>query len=83
MAEPEGSDPEERATPFDNPFFLPVLLLGLGLWFAYDGWLNPEIESIQFNRIGAVVLLCGAAWTGLRALRARRREAGGEPPQPD
>ena len=46
-------------TPFEKPFFMPVLLVLLAAWFGYDGWFNPEIESILFNRVvfGLLVLL--------------------------
>jgi len=30
-----------------------VAWLAACLWFAYDGWLNKEIHSYLFNRIGA------------------------------
>ncbi len=80
--EPESSPEDEpRPTPFDHPFFLPVLLLGLGIWFFYDGWFNPEIKAKMFNKVGAVLLLSGAAISGFRALRERRREHR-EPPAP-
>jgi uncharacterized membrane protein len=65
-------DPDARSNPFDNPFFLPVLLFGLGAWFAYDGWLNPGIKAVTFNRWGAVLLLAAATVTGRRAWRERR-----------
>ena len=53
----ESSD--RATTPFDKPFFMPVLLVLLAAWFGYDGWFNPEIESILFNRVvfGLLVLL--------------------------
>lgn len=59
---------EQAPTPFDHPLFLPVLLGGLMLWFGYDGWLNDDpdmAEHITFNRIGFVVLLIGAVYTGI------------------
>ena len=53
----ETPEPEDRAigkdgeravsTPFDKPYFMPVLLFILALWFGYDGWFNEEIESDQ------------------------------------
>lgn len=66
------SDEEYAPTPFDNPFFLPVLLVGFSLWFIYDGWLNPDMEWIKFNRIGAAIFLPLAIWFTVKAIRERR-----------
>ena len=44
-------DEEIAPTPFDNPFFLPVILVGFAIWFIYDGWFNPNMEWIKFNRV--------------------------------
>jgi hypothetical protein len=66
-------DSEERAsTPFDHPYFLPALLIAFTVWFGYDGWLNPDTQSILFNRWGFVILLPMAAWFTLQAVRERR-----------
>ncbi len=47
-----GDEGEARATtPFEKPFFMPILLFALAIWFGYDGWFNEEIESIMFNRV--------------------------------
>ena len=36
-----------------------VLFFALFVWFAYDGWINPEIHAHWFNRIVGVVFgLC-------------------------
>lgn len=68
----ESQDDGHVSTPFEKPFFMPVLLLLLAAWFGYDGWFNPEIESIMFNRVvfGLLVLL-GAytTWQDVRDLR--------------
>jgi hypothetical protein len=48
----EAEDDEVAPTPFDNPFFLPVILIGFAIWFIYDGWFNPDMEWIKFNRTG-------------------------------
>jgi len=49
----------------------PVLVLALlTMWFAYDGWFNPEMEWTTLNRVGAVVLGC---FTAFAAIRHRRR----------
>ncbi len=67
--------PKPHTTPFDNPFFLPVLLGALSVWFGYDGWFNPEIKSIMFNRVLFFVWVAGALYFGLGALRSRRKSA--------
>ncbi len=83
MSEPDPQRPDEpeeeeiASTPFDNPWFLPILLGGMTLWFAYDGWLNADFarESARylgFNRWGAGVLAIGTALAVWRALRERR-----------
>ena len=47
--DPRSDDPEldsdeddEVSSPFDHPFFLPVLLFAFALWFGYDGWFSEE-----------------------------------------
>lgn len=79
MTEPEeprdadaDADEEYAPTPFDNPFFLPVLLIGFSLWFIYDGWLNPDMEWIKFNRVGAAIFSSLAIWFTVKAVRERR-----------
>ena len=75
----EDEDDETSRTPFDHPFFLPILLLLAMLWFAYDGWFTTDEEMQQwktFNRVGAAVLFFFAAMTTRSALKemARVRE---------
>jgi hypothetical protein len=65
---------EDVATPFDNPYFLPVILLGFAAWFIYDGWFNPDMEWIKFNRVGAAVTSVLGLWFTLRAIRERRAQ---------
>jgi hypothetical protein len=85
----EGGEAEEVApTPFDNPFFLPVVLIGFALWLGYDGFLNEKFIAdhqqpdqlwvIAFNQWGAAVCGALAAYFSWKALRERRaaREAG-------
>jgi hypothetical protein len=72
-----GGEAEEVApTPFDNPFFLPVVLIGFAIWFIYDGWFNPEMEWIRFNRGGALVTSVLAAYYTWRAVQERRAGKG-------
>ncbi len=70
--EGDAAEDEIAPTPFDNPFFLPVVLLGFAIWFIYDGWFNPEMEWIKFNRGGAVVTTVLGAYFTWRAVRERR-----------
>jgi hypothetical protein len=71
-------DDEVAPTPFDNPFFLPVILLGFAVWFIYDGWFNPDMEWIKFNRGGAVVTTLLGAYYTWRAVQERRAGKGAE-----
>ncbi len=75
--EPASVDEDEEvpSTPFDHPFFLPVLLIGFALWFFYDGWFNPDMEWLKFNRYGFFVVLAGALWFTWKAVKERREEA--------
>ena len=59
-------------TPFEKPFFMPILLFVLAIWFGYDGWFNEEIESIMFNRVVfglLVVLTIYTTWQDVRLVR--------------
>ena len=47
--EAEGAGPPR--TPFDSPYFLPVLLWGFTLYFGYDAWISNH-EWQKFNRFG-------------------------------
>jgi hypothetical protein len=81
MATPETPRSRPARKPL-NPYVLTALLLGLGLWFLYDGFLNPKIQSVWFNRIGGVALVAAAVWDGLRQRRLQRMRAGGARPEP-
>jgi hypothetical protein len=80
----EPEDPKSEAgdapatTPFEKPFFMPVLLFLLALWFGYDGWFNEEIESIMFNRVvfgGLVILVIYTTYQDVREVR-KSKESG-------
>jgi hypothetical protein len=87
--EPVEQEPEEEVagTPFDNPFFLPVILAAFALWLGYDGFLNAEFIAsheapdqrwvIAFNQWGAGVCALAAAWFGRKAVLERRAERKG------
>ncbi len=64
-----GDEHAPPTTPFDNPYFLPGLLVLGAFWFGYDGWFNPEIESVMFNRYGTVFLVLGVLSFAIEMLR--------------
>lgn len=77
-SESEEIEEEGPRNPFDNPYFLPVALFAFALWFGYDGWFNPAIESVMFNRVGFPIVLALAVYFGWRArleIRASRERA--------
>ncbi len=78
----EDDDDEYAPTPFDNPFFLPVLLLGFAVWFIYDGWFNPDMEWIKFNRVGAGVTVVLGLWFTRKAILERRAARESDPGSP-
>jgi hypothetical protein len=70
---------EEASSPFDHPAFLPVLIWGLAIWFGFDGWFNPKIEAVMFNRYGfGVLVVLGIYFTiqSIREVRARDQQSG-------
>jgi len=71
--DPKSGGGSTVSTPFDRPFFMPVLLFFLALWFGYDGWFNEEIESIMFNRVVFGLLLVLTIYTTYQDLREVRR----------
>jgi hypothetical protein len=73
---PAGGSEERASTPFDHPFFLPVLLIAFTLWFGYDGWLNEDFDPqwIPFNRWGFGVLALLSAYYTWQAVRETRGE---------
>jgi hypothetical protein len=73
-SKPEDDD-EHVPTPFEKPFFMPVLLLALALWFGYDGWFNEEMEWIKFNRYvfgGLMVLTVYTTYQDVRTVRSAK-----------
>ena len=82
--EPRRPGEDERKapvrTPFDNPFFLPVLLWIFALWFGYDAFFNvdehmQEPFTLWFNRIGFPAVLLLAVHFTIKGLREKRAEA--------
>ena len=77
----DATDDEEASSPFDHPAFLPVLIWGLAIWFGFDGWFNPKIEAVMFNRYGfGVLVVLGIYFTiqSVREVRAREQASAGE-----
>jgi hypothetical protein len=70
----DDEDDGPATTPFDNPFFLPVLLWVFTAWFFYDGWFNSEMEWVKFNRWGFAVAGVLAVYYTVRGLRERRED---------
>lgn len=78
--EPEESDEFEyedeapAATPFDNPYFLPVVLWGLAGWFGFDIVTNAQAyqDYPNFNRGGFAVLSVAALYFTRSAIREKR-----------
>ncbi|MCU0670186.1 MAG: hypothetical protein MUF70_12685 [Myxococcota bacterium] len=62
---------EEPRNPFDNPYFLPVLLGGFALWCGWDGFISDKFlerpGTLWFNRVMFLVLGAGSAWLLLKA----------------
>lgn len=76
--ERDGED-ERAPTPFDNPFFLPILLWAFALWFAWD--IATDAEAYRkyplFNQVGAGVCALGAlyfTWSAIKERRAKKQQ---------
>jgi hypothetical protein len=70
----DDEDDGPATTPFDNPFFLPVLLWVFTAWFFYDGWFNDKMEWVKFNQWGFAVAGVLAVYYTVRGLRERRED---------
>jgi len=73
---------DEPRNPFDNPYFLPILIAGFSLWCGWDGFISEKFENdafdLWFNRIAFLVLGALAAWLTLRARRESAQARGPE-----
>jgi hypothetical protein len=89
-SELEYEDEPPAATPFDNPYFLPVVLWGLAAWFGYDVVTDSEAYRNYpvFNLGGFGVLsvlaiyFTRSAILEKRALRENDSDAPTDPPPP-
>jgi hypothetical protein len=70
------SEDRPAPTPFDNPFFLPVLLWAGAAWFGYD--IVTDAEAYQnyplFNQGGFALLSVLAIYFTWKAIKERRAE---------
>lgn len=76
-----NDDKADPKPPRMNPYIFTVLLLGFGLWCAWDGWLtrNPEMaEHVVFNRVMSSILIPWAIWD---FFKVRKRFKTKNPPK--
>ena len=74
----DEDEDDEASSPFDHPYFLPVLLWALAAWFGYDGWINQDpdmLEHLAFNRWGFAALATAGVYFTVQAIREKRAEA--------
>jgi len=78
----EDEDGEDRpaSTPFDNPFFLPVLLWAFAGWFAFDILTNAQAyqDNPKFNEYGLLItgiLALYFTWSAVKEKRAEREKS--------
>ena len=77
---PQNDDEEDEdqaaSTPFDNPYFLPVLLWAFAAYFGYD--IVTDAEAYQkyplFNQGGFALLSVLAIYYTWSAIREKRDE---------
>jgi len=86
-AKPAGESTDDEgppSTPFDNPFFLPVVLWAFAGWFGWDIATNAEAyqEYPKFNWGGLVVSTSLASWFTWSAVQERRAEQAGRDSRP-
>jgi hypothetical protein len=76
----ENDEDRLAPTPFDNPFFLPVLLWAFAAWFGYD--IVTDADAYQkyplFNQGGFALLSVLAiyfTWSAIKEKRAERERS--------
>jgi hypothetical protein len=79
MTEPTSEKPPEHddgpaKTPFDNPWFLPVMFWLFTAWFGWDAWIVPMEEHLAFNRYGFFIVLVLALWFTRKGLHEHRED---------
>ena len=75
--EDENGEDRPASTPFDNPFFLPVLLWAFAAWFGYDIVTDAKAyqENPKFNEYGLMITSALAlyfTWSAVKERRAKR-----------
>jgi hypothetical protein len=72
----EEGDDQSASTPFDNPYFFPVLLWAFAAYFGYD--IVTDAEAYQnyplFNQGGFALLSVLAIYFTWSAIREKRNE---------
>jgi hypothetical protein len=76
----EDGEGQPASTPFDNPFFLPVLLWAFAAWCAWDIVTNAPAyqENPKFNEYGLLVtgvLALYFTWSAVKEKRAERENS--------
>jgi membrane associated rhomboid family serine protease len=76
----EDGEGRPASTPFDNPFFLPVLLGAFALWCAWDIITNdPAYQDHPWFNIGGLViggvLALYFTWSAVKERRAEREKS--------
>jgi len=78
----EEYEDEQPRNPFDNPWFLPLMLGAFALWCGYDGFVSDKFAdragTLWFNRIAFLLLGALSVWLGRRASREGQAAAGSE-----
>lgn len=75
---PYKENSKVRKPPVIGPYVLTWLLIGLGLWCIYDGFITtaPDMQKhMWFNRITGVLLLCGAVADFFRLRKKLKKSA--------
>lgn len=78
----EEYEDEQPRNPFDNPWFLPLMLGAFALWCGYDGFVSDKFAdragTLWFNRICFLLLGVISVWLGMRARRETQATAGSD-----
>lgn len=77
----------DNPSPMINPYVFTVLLLAIGLWCLWDGWLAKDTGMshpvIIMNRVVGIVLTLWAAWDFYKLRKKAAARRGGDPSSPD
>ncbi len=78
----EEYEDEQPRNPFDNPWFLPLMLGAFALWCGYDGFISDKFAdragTLWFNRIAFLALGSLSAWLAVRARRETQDTSGSD-----